>query len=69
MNPPQNLVSYAELARFFLRFSLQAFGGPAAHIAMGEDEIVTRRGWLTQNISSIWWPPPISSQAQTPPKS
>ncbi len=48
MNPPQNLVSYAELARFFLRFSLQAFGGPAAHIAMGEDEIVTRRGWLTR---------------------
>jgi chromate transporter len=45
--PPQ--VSYAELARFFLRFSLTAFGGPVAHIAMGEDEIVTRRKWLTRD--------------------
>lgn len=41
-------VSYRALALFFLRFSLQAFGGPVAHIAIGEDEIVTRRGWLTR---------------------
>jgi chromate transporter len=41
-------VAYRTLALFFLRFSLQAFGGPVAHIAMGEDEIVTRRGWLTR---------------------
>lgn len=44
MNPP----SYAELARLFLRLSLTAFGGPLAHIAMAEDEIVTRRQWLTR---------------------
>jgi chromate transporter len=44
--PPQ--VAYAELARFFLRFSLIAFGGPVAHIALGEEEIVTRRKWLTR---------------------
>src|SRR5207245_8045518 len=25
-----------------------SFGGPAAHIAMMEDEVVRRRGWLTR---------------------
>ena len=32
----------------FLRLGFTAFGGPAAHIAMMEDEFVTRRGWMTQ---------------------
>jgi chromate transporter len=41
-------VSYAELARFFLRFSLTAFGGPVAHLALAEEQIVTRRKWLTR---------------------
>lgn len=41
-------VTYGDLARLFLRMSVFAFGGPAAHIAMGEDEIVTRRKWLTR---------------------
>lgn len=41
-------VSYAAIARLFLRMSLLAFGGPVAHIAMGEDEIVVRRKWLTR---------------------
>jgi chromate transporter len=41
-------VSYAELARFFLRFSLTAFGGPVAHLALGEEQIVVRRKWLTR---------------------
>ncbi|MEQ8821379.1 MAG: chromate efflux transporter [Sumerlaeia bacterium] len=36
-----------ELAALFLRLGFTAFGGPAAHIAMLEDEVVTRRGWLT----------------------
>jgi len=40
--------TYGELARLFIRMSLTAFGGPAAHLAMGQDEIVRRRGWLTR---------------------
>ena len=28
---------------------MTAFGGPAAHIAMMEDEVVRRRGWLTRD--------------------
>lgn len=40
--------SLIELARLFLRLSVVAFGGPVAHIAMAEDEIVTRRKWLSR---------------------
>ncbi len=37
-----------ELAGLFAKLGLVAFGGPAAHIAMLEDEVVTRRNWLTR---------------------
>lgn len=37
-----------ELAKLFARLGLTAFGGPAAHIAMMEDEVVRRRGWMTR---------------------
>lgn len=37
-----------ELALLFLRLGATAFGGPAAHIGMMEDEVVVRRGWLTR---------------------
>ena len=36
-----------ELAQLFARLGTIAFGGPAAHIAMMEDEVVKRRGWLS----------------------
>ncbi len=36
-----------EIAVLFLRLGTTAFGGPAAHIAMMEDEVVRRRRWLT----------------------
>jgi chromate transporter len=36
-----------ELARLFLRLGFTAFGGPAAHVALMRDELVRRRGWLS----------------------
>lgn len=35
-----------EVAWVFLKLGLTAFGGPVAHVAMMEEEVVRRRGWL-----------------------
>ena len=37
-----------ELIFLFGRLGLTSFGGPAAHIAMMEEGVVTRRAWLTR---------------------
>lgn len=42
--PSRNL---REVAGLFLRLGTTAFGGPAAHLAMMEDEVVRRRKWMT----------------------
>lgn len=45
---PSALVRLKELALVFLKLGILGFGGPAAHIAMMEEEVVARRGWLTR---------------------
>ncbi|MBF0459422.1 MAG: chromate efflux transporter [Nitrospirae bacterium] len=47
-NNPENGSSLVELAKLFLKFGVTAFGGPAAHIAMMEAEVVGRKKWLTR---------------------
>uniref|UniRef100_UPI0035AFADC8 chromate efflux transporter n=1 Tax=Promineifilum sp. TaxID=2664178 RepID=UPI0035AFADC8 len=44
---PRPTGSAREVALLFLRLGLTAFGGPAAHIALFRDEVVTRRRWVT----------------------
>jgi len=49
--PPQGAAiqgRLGEIARLFLKLGFTAFGGPAAHIAMMEDEFVTRRKWISR---------------------
>ena len=48
LGPERQTARLRELAAVFLRLGLTAFGGPAAHIAMMEDEAVVRRQWLTR---------------------
>lgn len=53
MHPPElqpNLpltTRLTQLSRIFLKLGLLGFGGPQAHIAMMNDEFVTRRSWFT----------------------
>ncbi|MTJ51743.1 chromate efflux transporter [Anabaena sp. UHCC 0253] len=45
-NLPLNRLT--EIAQLFLKLGIIGFGGPVAHIALIEDEVVKRRQWLTQ---------------------
>lgn len=43
-----NHTKLTEIAKLFFKLGSIAFGGPAAHIAMMEDEVVAKRKWMTQ---------------------
>jgi chromate transporter len=45
VRPP---ASVGEIVRLFLKLGTIGFGGPAAHVALMEEEVVRRRGWLTR---------------------
>ncbi len=47
VNPAARRDALRELAVLFLRLGTLSMGGPAAHIAMMEDEVVRRRRWMT----------------------
>src|SRR5499426_763019 len=46
--PTQARTPLTELALLFLKLGFIGYGGPAAHIAMMEDEVVRRRKWLSR---------------------
>ena len=47
-NNRKNKSGIVELIKLFLKLGTIAFGGPAAHIAIMEEEVVRRRKWITR---------------------
>ncbi|MGF1567414.1 MAG: chromate efflux transporter [Nodosilinea sp.] len=48
LSPPEQRHRLTELAQVFLKLGTIAFGGPAAHIAMMDDEVIKRRQWMSR---------------------
>lgn len=48
LEPREQRQRLRELALVFVKLGTIAFGGPAAHIAMMDDEVVKRRQWLSR---------------------
>jgi chromate transporter len=46
LSMPNNRSALAEVVVVFGRLGATAFGGPAAHVALQEEECVRRRGWI-----------------------
>jgi len=48
LSPDQRKHRLQELATVFFKLGTVAFGGPAAHVAMMDDEVVKRRQWMSR---------------------
>jgi chromate transporter len=48
IQPPSQPQRLRELALLFLKLGTIAFGGPAAHIAMMDNEVVNHRQWMSR---------------------
>jgi chromate transporter len=46
LSPEEDIHRLKELAQVFFKLGTIAFGGPAAHVAMIDDEVVKRRQWF-----------------------
>lgn len=46
---PEKSKSLLEVAKLFFKLGSIAFGGPAAHIAMMESEVVNKRKWMSES--------------------
>lgn len=44
----KNTENLKDIARLFLKLGIIGFGGPAAHISMMQNEVVTKRKWISQ---------------------
>lgn len=49
LDSPKRENSLREIAFLFLKLGTTAFGGPAAHIAMMEEEVIRQRKWLSHD--------------------
>lgn len=48
LNKVEQKNRHTEIFRVFLKLGVLAFGGPAAHLAMMDDEIIEKRKWITR---------------------
>lgn len=49
LNKSEKIIRQKEISKVFLRLGTLAFGGPAAHIAMMDEEIVKKRKWISRD--------------------
>lgn len=45
---PKESSPLSQVAKLFLKLGVTAFGGPAAHIAMMQYEVVKKRKWMSE---------------------
>jgi chromate transporter len=48
MREENRTIRLGQVAALFLKLGFTAFGGPAAHVALMHEEVVRRRGWLSE---------------------